>query len=353
MPLIDTDQHPNASRAPDTPTAASNRRQLLRLYDQPVFLFLAIMASIFTVETLVMVILRRLPALPLLSEAILDAVLLSLLAAPLLYFLFLKPLELSIRTREATEVERQKALQFDRMKSEFISTAAHELFTPLATIKGYVELLMSEEYQARLPEEERKAFLSIILDKSDALERIIDDMLELSRSENGQLLSMSVERDDIVPLVADITDSYRHRFPSHRFELALPGGLPPLPFDRIRISQVLGNLLSNAVKYSAVGSAVSVSGQVREKELLFQVQDEGIGMSDEQVQRVFDKFYRADTSDTAKGGLGLGMTIARAIVEGHGGAIWVASTPGRGTTVSFTLPLAETVTAIVPASDDR
>lgn len=329
-------------KKPDGPTqGATFYEQFCRLssglYDRPVYLCLLVMASIFCAETLVMLLLRRFPALPMLPEAFLDALLLSLLALPILYILFLKPLAYNIRNREKAEIERKKALEFDRMKSVFISTAAHELYTPLASIEGYVELLTSPEHG--FTEAERQGFLAVIQKKTEVLERIVDDLLQLSRSESGHALSINPEPGDIATLIADAAASCRRLFPHHRIETDLPPGLPALLVDRVRIGQVLGNLLGNAAKYSPAGSVIRVSAEGEGDRVRLQVRDEGVGMTAEQSAHAFDKFYRADPSDTGRGGLGLGLSIARMIVEAHAGTIRLMSTPGLGTTVSFTLPL--------------
>jgi len=337
MDINELCQKPTSGTAPAATLYTRFCSRFSRLHDRPVFLFLLVLAAIFFAESLVMLFLRQLPPLPMLPEAVLDAFLLSLLAVPILQILFLKPLTYNIRIREKADIERKKAQEFDRMKSEFISTAAHELYTPLASVKGYVELLTSPEYSFSAAE--REEFLAIIQDKSDILERIVDDLLQLSRSESGHSLQINAEPCDLRPLVDESVAVCRQFFPRHRIEVDLAGEMPPLPLDRIRIGQVLVNLLSNAAKYSPEGSAIRLSAEQHGRWIRLQVQDQGIGMTDEQSLRAFDKFYRADRSDTAKGGLGLGLAIARMIVEAHTGTIWLASSPGLGTTVSFTLPL--------------
>ena len=225
--------------------------------------------------------------------------------------------------------------EMDRLKSEFIATAAHELRTPLTVIMGYAELLgQKEEFSA----EQQQEFATAILDRAEALARIVDDLLDLSRIEAGRLISLNRRPCPLAPLIAQLVDHYQQTSPRHSFEknLALPG--PTATADPAKISQVLENLLSNAVKYSPSGGRIRIFLGDAEGQCLISVSDEGIGMSAEQTQRIFDKFYRADVSDSAIGGLGLGMAIVKAIVEGHGGRIWVESALGQGTKVSFTLP---------------
>jgi len=224
-----------------------------------------------------------------------------------------------------------KIRESDRMKSEFISTAAHELRTPLTSVIGFAELLMLQE---SFSVEERREYLALITEKGRALEKIIDELLDLSRIEAGRLSFVHLGI-----LVSSFVEQYRRMSPRHEFILELPSQEPELYFDLAKIGQVLENLLSNAVKYSPGGGVIRVQVVIEQGVCRVAVRDEGIGMLPEQVERVFDKFYRADHSNTAVGGLGLGMAIAKHIVEAHKGRIWVDSLYGRGTTVTFTLPL--------------
>jgi signal transduction histidine kinase len=130
------------------------------------------------------------------------------------------------------------------------------------------------------------------------------------------------------------------KFPERRFEVhEIETIASPIPVDAERFEQVLDNILSNAVKYSPSDQPITISSFARNDVYLVRIEDRGKGMTPEEVAQVFEKFFRADTSNTALGGLGLGMSITRGIIEAHGGEIWVESEPGRGTKVSFTLPL--------------
>lgn len=233
--------------------------------------------------------------------------------------------------RDVTE-ERK----LDRLKSEFISTAAHELRTPLTSVLGYSEMLRDNE---GFSQEDRRAFLDTICDKADDLAKIIDDLLDLSHVESGQLIRLERQTDILPEVIESVVRFYRTHHPDREFTLQLPVFVPPMQFDRRKLAQVLDNLMSNAVKYSPGGSAVNLRGQQKKDYFQVDVSDHGMGMTPEQTVKVFDKFYRADSSTTAVGGLGLGMAIAKAIVTSHGGEIWIQSQPGEGTTVSFTLPL--------------
>ncbi|MBE0597856.1 MAG: PAS domain-containing protein [Desulfuromonadales bacterium] len=223
----------------------------------------------------------------------------------------------------------------ERLKSEFVSMAAHELQTPLTAIIGYSELLLNDEVQ--FSPADRRDFLSYIYDKGEALARIVRDLLDLSRVESGHLMPLDKSVFSLAALVQSMVDQYRKRHPRHLFEIDLAQAELPVEADRNRLAQVLENVLSNAVKYSP-GAVVRISGETVGDFYQITVADQGIGMSAEQLDRVFDKFYRVDNSNTAVPGIGLGMSIARYMVEAHGGRIWLESELGRGTKVHFTLP---------------
>ena len=225
----------------------------------------------------------------------------------------------------------------DRMKTEFISTAAHELRTPLTSILGFSQVLLTPEI---LSDAERKEFLTYIHQQARALSGMVADMLDISRIESGQGLALNRVPCTAGELVIQLSPLLQCGPERSRFELAIAAEGARLLVDKAKMAEVFENLLSNAVKYSPPGSPIRISGEIAGESYRFAVTDRGIGMTPEQVARVFEKFYRADASDTAVSGLGLGMSIVRNIVEVHGGRIWVESEPGRGTTAHFLLPLA-------------
>jgi PAS domain S-box-containing protein len=226
--------------------------------------------------------------------------------------------------------------EMDRAKSEFIMTAAHELRTPLTTIMGYTELLLSE---TQFDQEQNRTFLSYIMEKAEILQRIVDDLLQLGHIEFGRTVVLKRTRCHLDEVINRYVDHYRREHRIHQFKTDLPEKPIFVYMDSDRIGQVLDNLLSNSVKYSPAGGLISSSAEIRDDLCIVKIQDEGIGMSQAQKARAFEKFYRGNISDTAVGGLGLGLTITKNIVEAHGGRIWIESEPGRGTSISFSLPL--------------
>jgi PAS domain S-box-containing protein len=228
----------------------------------------------------------------------------------------------------------------DRMKTEFISTAAHELRTPLTSILGFSQVLLSPGNE-NLSDAERREFLTYIHQQARVLSDMVADLLDIARIESGQGLTLKRVLSTAGELVIQLSPFLQNGPERSRFELAIAAESAPMLVDKAKMAEVFENLLSNALKYSPPGSPIRIAGEIVGESYRFTVADRGIGMTPEQVARVFDKFYRADASDTAIGGLGLGMSIVRNIIESHGGNIWVESEFGRGTTVHFLLPLCD------------
>ncbi len=232
------------------------------------------------------------------------------------------------------EITREREL--DRMKNEFITTAAHELRTPLTAIMGFSELLLTRrDLSATLQFD----FLTFINQKAENLSRIISDLLDISRIEAGRGLELFREPCDINDLITETVGSYRTCSEKHALEVLLPEERIQLYVDRGKVIQIMENLLSNAFKYSPQGGVVRVSARSTRGAYLLSVEDEGIGMTREQVSRAFDKFYRGDASNSAVEGTGLGLSITKNIVEAHGGRIWLESRKGKGTTAFVALPM--------------
>jgi len=223
----------------------------------------------------------------------------------------------------------------DRMKDEFISTAAHELRTPLATIIGYADLLLMENSYG--PEQQTE-YLQQILKKAERLGEIVSDLLDISRFESGEGEQLDQKPGQLDNLCDEVVKGFRLQISEHTFVTDFPSSGVTVSFDRYAMLQILENLLSNAVKYSPAGGEVHISLQVKENECLLSVLDQGIGMSSDQISRVFDKFYRVDATNTAIAGTGLGLTIVKHLVEAQSGMINITSKPGRGTTVAISLP---------------
>jgi len=232
---------------------------------------------------------------------------------------------------------RRKVEDLSRLKDEFLSIASHELRTPVTSIKGYTQLAKTLIREQDLATSEE--YLDIALDQIDRMSRLIVELLDVSRIETGRL---EIRREPIpwITFVRDVVHRHHTAVSDRRFHLNVPGSDAVVVGDRDRLEQVLGNLLENAVKYSPDGSEIFVDVQERGDQLVTSVCDRGIGIPNDELSQVFERFHRGrQVSSTNYGGLGLGLYIARQIVERHTGAIWVESKEGSGTTFSFSLPV--------------
>lgn len=246
--------------------------------------------------------------------------------------------------RDITERKRaeDKSREFDRMKSEFISSISHDLRTPLHTIKGFNRLMLSGMVSD--PQAQREFYETIDRETND-LESLIDDLLDVSRLESGRF---AIQKREVAmkDVVSEVIERMRGMAGPKDISLKAKGfsSLPVMYADRDRIGRVLMNLLNNAIKFSEQGSSISVMGEADGECLVTRVTDHGIGIPRDALAHVFDRFFQVDRPEqTALGGNGLGLYISKQIIDAHGGRIWIESEIGKGTTVNFTLPLNETV----------
>jgi two-component system phosphate regulon sensor histidine kinase PhoR len=232
--------------------------------------------------------------------------------------------------------------QVERMKSEFVSTAAHELRTPLATILGYADLLLNcpELVEGKLEE-----YLTLIQHRAEHLAHIVSDLLDISRIESGEGLKLVFRSCHLDLICREVVLGLETGSVRHPIEIDFPPGGLTVQGDRFALSQVVENLLSNAIKYTPAGGPIRLAARVDDGTCELVVADRGIGMTAEQLEHLFEKFYRANTADAAVPGTGLGMTIVKHLVEAHHGQVVVESQPGRGTTVRVRLPLVQPVQA--------
>jgi signal transduction histidine kinase len=238
--------------------------------------------------------------------------------------------------------------EVDRMKSEFLTTAAHELRTPMVSVFGFTELLLRRP----VPEERRRDMLQTIHRQSSLLINMVNELLDLARIEARQGKDLKRSACRIDSLVTQAVGPLVGNSPRHEIVLDVPHGERVLWVDPEKTHRALTNVLSNAIKYSPEGGAVRVStllGRIRQEPAIgIKVSDRGIGMTAEQLGRVFERFYRADPSGNIPG-TGLGMSLVKEIVELQGGRVDINSEPGMGTTVTLWLPLASALAAPAPA----
>ena len=230
--------------------------------------------------------------------------------------------------------------EVDRMKDEFVSIVSHELRTPLTSIRGSVQLVLDEP--GSVPDAEHQQLLQIALNNCERLVRIINDILDVAKIESGNITlhKKLVNVADIVRQSIQVVEGPA-RSAKVRLDARLPARLRPVMADPDRIVQALVNLLSNAVKFAPSGSTVTVTAVGSDNLITLAVSDEGEGIAPENLNRLFKKFQQVDSSSQRRtGGTGLGLAITKALVEQHGGRIYVDSEVQKGTRFSFTLPAA-------------
>ena len=230
------------------------------------------------------------------------------------------------------------ARQIDRLRSEVMAAMSHELRTPLAAIKGYSTALLLDE--VKWPEDKRREFLGLIDEECDNLQTMIADILDSSLIDVGQLV-IEPQPVRFPRLAHETADETQRRTERHRLIVDFPPDFPIVDADPRRIKQVIRNILDNAIKYSPNGGLVVIRGQVRPTDVVVSVSDEGVGISPEDLIPLFEKYFRVKSpTGYHVAGTGLGLPVARAIVEAHGGRIWAESKVGQGTTLYFSLPRA-------------
>ncbi len=237
------------------------------------------------------------------------------------------------------DVTRQARI--DRLKEEFISVAAHELKTPMTALQGYTELLLSESVGQVEPMQAH--FLQIIKTNVERLAELANDLLDVSRIEAG-MVQLQIQELNLADLLDEVVVTFQAELERKGLILAIqvPHDLPTILGDRNRLIQLLTNLTSNACKYTPGGGQVGILARLVDSQIQVDVVDTGIGISRQDQEQIFSRFFRADNPLIREiGGTGLGLSIAKSIVSLHGGEIWVESELGRGSTFSFTLPLAK------------
>lgn len=243
-------------------------------------------------------------------------------------------------------IEQTESYAAERMRVDFVANASHELRTPLASILGFAETL-SEDDDA--DPAMRQRFLKVMVDEARRMQRLVEDLISLSRIEAEKYRSPDSSLDLgalLRQVIAEITDTHDPRAADIAVEFA--EDIPPVIGDRVQLSQAMHNLIGNAMKYGRAGTPVSVklwrypNGMVR-----LSVGDEGDGIAPEHIPRLTERFYRVDSGRSrAIGGTGLGLAIVKHVVERHRGRLDIVSQVGRGTTVTILLPAAPTATVI-------
>jgi len=222
----------------------------------------------------------------------------------------------------------------EEIKSVFVSIISHELKTPVALIKGYAGTLRREDvsWDSEIVQDS----LEVIEDEADRLTELIENLLDASRLQAGEF-SLNLAEIRMDKLAQEMAERFQTQTEHHRITVQFPDEFPVIVGDENRLEQVFYNLLSNAVKYSPDGGEISISGQIRSEQIIICIQDQGLGISQEDVPHIFDRFFRADEAAKNTQGAGLGLYLSRAIIEAHNGRIWIEPRPETGTRVCFSI----------------
>jgi signal transduction histidine kinase len=229
-------------------------------------------------------------------------------------------------------------LETEQLKADFVATVSHELRTPLTPLKGFLITLARGIGDST--EEERQAYYRIMLNQANRLERLITDLLEASRIESGQPV-VEARPMNLADTVDDVVRIFHEEYPDRAIRTVMDGAVM-VDADPLRVDQVLTNLVSNAIKYSPRDTPIEVRVAKENGQATISVRDQGWGIAPADQERVFDRFFRVENALTRRtGGTGLGLYLAKQLVQAMRGRLWVASRPGEGSTFSFTLPLVE------------
>ena len=239
------------------------------------------------------------------------------------------------RSRRELEEQNEKLRESERLKSELVSIVSHELRTPLASVLGFTSVLLTRDVA---PEEQRR-YLEIIDAQGRRLSSLLNDFLDIQRLEEGEL-KLRRELFDIGTLVGEQVQLFSGQSDKHTLDVVLPPKPLKVRGDPNRLAQVVGNLLSNAIKYSPDGGTVEVVGEQYDDRVRVSVKDEGLGIPRELHPQVFAKFFRGDAATSGIAGSGLGLTIARSVIEAHGGEMSFESARGQGSVFWLELPVA-------------
>jgi len=240
------------------------------------------------------------------------------------------------RARAVEQVTLHRAAQeSDRLRTALLDSVAHEFRTPLTSIKASVSSLLTTP---SLSADERKELLTVIDEETDRLNRLVGEASEMAQLDSG-MVKLDLKPHDIADAIDSTLEATRHMLQKYKVEVNVASGLPPVMMDVERIREVITHLLENAGKYSSAGTTVTVTAERQARHIVVSVADHGPGIDSFEQPLIFEKFYRGRNQHYAAHGTGMGLAIAKVIVEAHGGTIGVVSQLGSGSVFSFTLPL--------------
>jgi len=227
--------------------------------------------------------------------------------------------------------------KLDDIKTDFLNTTSHELRTPVASIKGYIQMLLKQTL-GDITEEQKKA-LEVLLRNTNRLDHLIQDILDISNLESGTMKFIP-EKTDITKMIKEVIETMQSSANLKNIKINTKlEETSEIVIDQERIKQVLMNLIDNSIKFSPQNSTINLFTKMKKDEVLFEVQDFGRGIPKKKQKKIFERFYQVDTGmDRKFGGVGLGLAISQGIIQAHGGKIWVDSMLGKGSTFKFSLP---------------
>ena len=240
------------------------------------------------------------------------------------------------RARALEQVTLHRAAQeSDRLRTALLDSVTHEFRTPLTSIKASVSSLLTTP---SLNDDERKELLTVIDEETDRLNRLVGEASEMAQLDSG-MVKLDLKPHDMADAIDSALEATRHLLQKHKVEVSIASGLPPVMMDVERIREVITHLLENAGKYSPAGTTVTVTAERQARDIVVSVADHGPGIDSFEQPLIFEKFYRGRNQQYAAHGTGMGLAIAKVIVEAHGGTIGVVSQLGSGSVFSFSLPL--------------
>jgi len=338
------------SSAPRQELEPEEEAGMSRIYQSPVYLLILVVVSIFGAQTISALLIRKglLPPFSPVITAFIDSLLTMLMVIPILYLFLFCPLILHIRQRRKAQQEQKRLLkelseqnsrleQLNKLMSEYVSDVSHEFKNPLTVIRESINIILKRD-TANAINPRDKRMLELGRNNTDRLIRLINDLLDLSKIESGRL-TIHPTQVNIADIINDVLSMYTTAIEEKKLRIAthIKTEDATIEADADKITQVVINLLSNAIKYTASGDKVDVFITRTDSSLILEFADSGPGIAPDDLPRIFNKFERI-TAESQEG-TGLGLPIAKEIIELHGGSIEAQSSPGQGSVFTVTLPL--------------
>lgn len=236
----------------------------------------------------------------------------------------------------------KKLKELDELKDNFLSMVSHELLSPLTTVQGYITFLQQEK-AGKLTDGQAEA-LSITNEQTEHLKHLIEELMDLSKLDAGRF-EVKISEVDINDVIKKVISNLKQKYDESRITIRnkIPDQLPLVMADSLRMMQVFDNILGNAIKFTNPKGQITISAFEKDSKVEFCVEDNGVGIPDGKIDRVFDRFYQVDSTTKRKhGGCGLGLTITKSIIDLHNGRIWAESKVGSGTKFFFELEKSKT-----------